>query len=567
MARSGYDNGDAFIKALSSFWTTVYQDRALLTKFTSGYGELFSDAYFNFLESILSTSIEDVPVFNRKKWYFLAFKESENLADAKLIYTKDGISYGPQPEGAVFSPGNTFQYGGNFNSDTLFRWVLPREIVDVDRFLMNRIHSPSLVMTKGQEFIIEEFEGQKVITFASNPFEDPRIPVREIKLQTGGVQDREFGLWALNTHWDYELVWENYGKLVGFYRENSEEYKTFVSAIWDLFVGGPNFKNVEAGINAVLGLPIARDTEVIREIIDDGTNNNIVTDLNIYTIDNSIPLRSDFFSATGSLIPGIQLTSFEPLTDVVIIKDSVSDPQWWRDVNPMIIPKNLIYENVDFFLPDNIVVYADMVIGREWGIPATETAPNEYLETLGLRIGEWQIGDDGPGVPLSFKFDYKDYIMENFFKENLFFLSISPSVTQLQNFQRQVVKIIFDAIPSYTTFINYTFLDTITDDYEAEANLTGASFAPGGASEIGFDGVERIKGHNNESQVLDVGTGIPLTEDAFDDSTAGYDSSLNAGYQDGYQGFPFIGYMVIGGFTVGTVGFQEGLLVRSICGN
>ena len=547
MARSGYDNGDIFIKALSSFWSVVYQDRALLNKFMSGYGELFSDAYFNFLESILSTSIEDIPVFNKKKWYFLSLKESENLADAKLIYTKEGIRYGPQPDNSLFSSNTTFHYGGNFNSETLFRWTLPRNIVDTDRFLMNRIHSPSLVMTKNQEFIIEEFEGQKVITFKDNPFEDTRIPKRNIQDSLGKTVDREFGLWALNTFWDYELVWETYGKLVNFYRPNSEEYKIFVRAIWDLFVGGPNFKNVEAGVNAVLGLPITRDTETIKEIIDDGTNNVIRTDLNIYKVDKSIPLRSDFFSTEGNLIPD----TFEPLTEVISVKDSVSDPQWWNDIDPFIIPKNLIYENVDFFIPDNVIFYADMVIGKEYGPPAGVDTPNEYLKTIGLRIGEWVIGQEDSSTPLSYKLDYKNYIMENFFKENLFFLSISPSVTQLQNFDRQVVQVI----------------DTIIDDYTVDPNTTGASFSPGGSTEVGFDGVERIKGHNNEVQVLDIGTGIPLTDDTLDKDTAGYDSSLNAGFEDGFQGFPFLGYVVIGDFTIGTISFQGGLLVRSVCGN
>jgi hypothetical protein len=434
---------------------------------------------------------------------------------------------------------------------------------------MNRIYSPSLVMAKNTEFVIEEFEGKKVITFAKDPFKDSRIAQREIRSTSGEVVDKEVGLWALNTFWDYELVWNNYGKLIGFYKPNSEDYKTFVRAIWDLFVGGPVFKNVEAGINAVLGLPITRDRETIQSIVDDGTVNNIVTDLNIYTLDNSIPLKEDFFSSEGKLRPGITLDPFEPLTDVVVIKDSVSDPQWWQDVNPLVLPPNLLYDNVEFFIPDNILVYADMIIGNEFGLPADVDAPNEFLRTLGLRIGEWVLGEDTPGIPLSYKFDYKNYIMENFFSNNLFFLSISPSVTQLSSFDSQVVQVILDSIPSYTTFLNYTFLDTIIDEYTADPNLTGTGFASTGpfTSEIGFDGIERIAGQNSEVQVISVGAGVVISDEADDTDSLGYDSSTTLGYEDGFYGFPFVGFMTIGSFTIATLGFQDSLLVRSVCGN
>jgi hypothetical protein len=570
MANLGYDNGSNFIKALSSFWTVVYRDRDLLNKFMSGYGELFSDAYFNFLETVLSSKIEDIPVFNKKKWFFLTLLESENLADSRIIYSSEGIDYGRQPEDALFNPGGFSKYGGTFNADSLYRWKLPREVVDIDRFLMNRIHSPSTVLTKGTDFIIEEFEGVKVITFSKNPFEDKTLAKREIRSTQGVVTDTEVGIWALNSYWDYELVWNNYGKLINFYRPNSTEYRTFVQAIWDLFVGGPSYTNLEAGVNAVLGLPISRDNETISEIVDDGTDYNIITDLNVYKVNNSVSLRSDFFSNLGLLKPNITLKPFEPLTEVIELKDSISHPQWWEGVDPLVIPRNLLHDDVSFYLPPGIKVYADTVIGNTFGLPSVHKAPNQFLQTLGLRVGEWVIGEDSPGVPLSYSFDYKNYIMENFFKENLFFLSISPSVALLPSFQRQVVNIIFEAIPAYTTFINYTFLETFLNDFpvaQADQYLLESSTFPL-TEEVGFDGKSRIKGHNSPEEVMTVGNGVPLSEEADSSTSIGYDSSTTLGYTLGYYGYPYLGKSVtIGSFGIGNAGFQSGILVRSICGN
>jgi len=560
--RLGFDNGDTFYKALSDFWTVVYGDKALYRKFTSGYGELFSDAYFGFLETVLGVSVKDIPVFDKKKWFFLTFLESENLAISDLVYDQEGITYGPQSQDGDFTPGKTFKYGGAFSSETLFRWKLPGDMVTVDKFLMNRIHSPSLVMSKDVEFKVDATD--RVITFKSNPFEDSRIPVRIIRDQLGGVADREIGFWALNSFWDYEYVWKNFGNMIGFFQPSSEDYKTFVNAIWQLFAGGPSFKNIEAGINAVLGVPISRDAETIQEIFEDAGNNIIVTDLNNYTIPGTIPLRGDFFSVDGLLLPEITLKPFEPLTDVISIKDSVSHPGWWREVSPLIIPQNLIRDEVDFLVPADVLIYADTQIGALWNLPEEYSTPNEGLRTLGMRVGEFVIGEDSPGVPLSTRLDYKDYVMNTYFKDNLFFLAISPTVTLLPNFKKQVVEILNDAIPAYTTFLNYTFLDALSDVYAIE-NTDVVTFV--GTSYVAFDGVTRIEGHNSEAEVIDIGLGVPLIESASPVDFVGYDPAVTMGYDEGYHGFPFTGFVIIGGFTIGTFGFNSGILVRSTCGS
>lgn len=558
----GFDNGDAFYKALSDFWTVVYRDKALYRRFTSAYGELFSDAYFRFLESILGVSVKEIPVFDKKKWFFLTFRESENFAVAPLTYQEEGVVYGPQPEGALFTPGKVFKYGGSFSSDELFRWQLPEKMVTVDKFLMNRIHSPSLVMSKGVEFVIDD--DQRTITFSSDPFNDPRIPVRTIRDRSGNFVDREVGFWALNSFWDYDYVWKNFGNMIGFFQPSSEDYKTFVNAIWQLFIGGPSFKNIEAGVNAVLGVPISRDVETIQEIFEDAGNNIIITNLNNYSIPSAIPLRRDFFSVDGLLLPEINLEPFEPLTSVITMKDSVSDPGWWREVEPLIIPRNLIREDVDFLIPSGVLLYADTQVGSMWSLPQEFDAPNEEIRTIGLRIGEFVIGEESPGVPSSTQVDYKDYIMNTYFKDNLFFLSISPTATLLPNFKKQVVTILNDAIPAYTTFLNYTFLDALTEVYTAEDTDNVMYVA---TSSTGFDGVERIEGHNSGSEVIDIGIGVPLSEVAEPVGMVGYDPATTLGYEEGYHGMPFIGSILIGGFTIGTFGFNNGLLVRSTCGS
>lgn len=515
----GYNYGKVFFRALSDFWTVVYKDTELLRKFMDGYGELFSQAYFNFIETILGTSIEQIPVFSRRKWYFLEFLESENLATGFLEYGQ-GAVYGPQPTNTIFdNPGGTFLYGDTATQAGLFKFKLPEPMVNISRYIMNRIHAPSMMLVKDHDFIIDDSDHS--IIFQFDPFATDLIATRDIRDENGNVIDRAIGMWALNSDWDFEYVFRNYGSLIDFYKPNSESYKLFVRAIWDLFVNGPNIMNVKAGVNAVLGMPISRDFETIETIINKDGKNIIVTDKNSFEVDDDIPLRADFFDGMGNLRPDVELEPFEPLTDTVFIRDSVSDPFWWRDIDPLVIPWNFTAkvlatdEQRDFFLPD-IDILGEVVIGATWGLPEEFRPINDYFRTMGMRVGDFIIGTDtlpnGLSVPVTIKFNFKDFVMENFFSHNLFLMQISSDVVERTEFSQQIIRIIQQALPVYVTFLNITELPQLVDEYELFDEVS-TPFIDAGVY-TAFDGLDRARqGNNSDYEQLDVGKGIELDDE------------------------------------------------------
>jgi len=597
MKNLSYNNGEEFINFLSDFWVIVFQDEALMQRFSSAYGEIFGDAYFDFLELVLSVSIEKIKPFNRRKWHFLSFKQSENLGEAKLIYDNEGILYGPQfPPDSEFTVLKEFDYDGRFSTEIVYRYVLPENMVDIDKFLCNRIHQPSLVLIKDKDFTVKD----RIIRFTVNPFENDLIAKREIRSVAGQVTDREIGIWSLNSFWDYDSIFKRYGKLIKFYRKNGEVYKTFINALWALFYDGPNFKNLVAAINSLIGATISRDNEEIRSISVFPTETILLTNKNKYSIDPAAPIRADFFDANGNLKPNIQLEKFEALTDSVSIKDYVNSPKWWNKVDPLLLPNYLLGGNKSFFLPD-IDILAVFRLGETWGLPlefevpdladiktgiilgegtlgnvtlgpAEEIANNSWRE-IGVRLGGVVLGEQAPGIPYSNIFNFKDYVMDNFFKENLFFMQITPTVSQFKNFQRQIIDIILEAIPARSIFINYTFLETFEDDFaledvaEQDYNTGIGSLDGVLGSGILFDGKTREIQHNNDSAILELGFGIPLTEEAATSESIGYDEAMQLGYETGYNGYPYLGNGQLLGQFLGTFGFQPGgLLVRSICG-
>lgn len=87
------------------------------------------------------------------------------------------------------------------------------------------------------------------------------------KLQYRGVQatenvstlEQEMAFWAPDTLIDKYHLYNTYGYLIGRFAQSSEEYRSLIRGVFQLFMLGPTLERFESAINTVAGLDVIRD--------------------------------------------------------------------------------------------------------------------------------------------------------------------------------------------------------------------------------------------------------------------------------------------------------------------
>ena len=457
----GYTFGRIMMENLSSFWTRVFQDPDVIQAEVSGTAESLAQSYFNLLELILSKSVHDIPVFHREKWTLLLFNESDrNRNAASLLRYGGGAVYGPQPPTTSTVVDFTYPYGGYFEGATS-SFALPEGMVNIESYVMNRIHEPSLVMTAGQDFFVQN----GVIFFKANPFENELIPKRDIQDETGEVVDRQIAIWALNSDHDYQFLYENYGSIIGCYFDSSENYKQFLQAVFRLFTVGPRIKFLLSTLNALLGLSVIKEpteTFVRYQVLEDGTQ-QVVTDKNLYDFKPAVVIRQD-------LEAGTVLSAFDHLTEAIEIADNVSVPGWWKNYAFLPIPEEIVsWEHFS-----SIKIFNEFAtIPVEWGGTVAIKAIGEmtperkaFYENFPLIWGGGATWGQG-----SFSFQPLDLLFQLFWKYNLFLLFIHLDQVPRGKLTSKISDLLQESLPAYVHYVNI-LEEELDDSYNLETETT-----------------------------------------------------------------------------------------------
>jgi len=337
----GFTTGYQTLRSLGTFWWRWFTESTALEQLYDAQGVLHFQSYINMLETVANLAGEQIPVFHEEYWYFLTLRESDMNSSST-----NPLEYG---DGTVYEAGATHVYGGRGDA-TNFAFPMPAGINDIPS-LHNRIIGPSLSLVNGQDYTLDVEDG--VITFVTNPFEEANIPIRTILNVDGTTSDREIGLWALSSKWDWEQIWYRLGYVLGIKLESSAFYRDFVNAVWTTLVQQPHVKYVQAALSAATGIPFALDVETVTDVGTDGVHNIISTNKNVYAVKNTSTVLvsvGDDLEVGDNLVNSLQLV--EP-----------TDSSTWSNIAQMVLNNSLLHTHTGPVVIENVelpVTYAGL---------------------------------------------------------------------------------------------------------------------------------------------------------------------------------------------------------------
>ncbi len=110
--------------------------------------------------------------------------------------------------------------------------------------LRDLVDDPTQVLIEGVDYVVQ---GGLLAS---------RVAFRVSSL--GPEADRRRQMWAEVTQVNRETPYRNFGVLIDFFRENSEEYKLALQGLWYTFWTGSTPGNLQRGMHILLGLPFAK---------------------------------------------------------------------------------------------------------------------------------------------------------------------------------------------------------------------------------------------------------------------------------------------------------------------
>lgn len=291
---SDFDRPKKLMQLLGSFWTNVFGQDKLVEDLAHGVAQLEAQTHISLLELAAAVSRFETPVFHRENWHLLTLNESDmNAGEASFL------KYG---DAAVYSPTTPNRYGVP-QLQRFYGFDLETGLVDIP-VLFNRITDPSLTLTRGIDYLMED----QAILFRENPFNNDLIPKRDV-YSNGEVVDRQIGLWIFRGKFDLDTVFEQWGYVLQLRFESSQNYLDMLNAVFDALVEGTVARHVQKAFEAIVDVKlVVGDEEVVEEIIDEGDRQLVITDKHVYSYSSA---------ATVLVAEGDTVHKGDPLTDVL----------------------------------------------------------------------------------------------------------------------------------------------------------------------------------------------------------------------------------------------------------
>jgi hypothetical protein len=305
-------DGSLFLNFLSDFWTTVWQDKQLLSAAIGAQTELLYRMYLQAVRAAAPDFIDSLSLFQEDFWNLITFEEGTLEARA-----------GNEP----------------------YKYALAARYEAIP-FLYNKMFNPTLVLREGVHYELEQAPaGQDAgeeaeytrIVFAEDPFLNTAYPISQVG------QSKAILFFAPKVLVDADDLEQRFGDLVKIVKPSSEQYRQLIKGAMSLYARGPILFLVNAGLNLAAGYPVARENDRIIGITRTVTHHVIRT---VKNLEYRIPIAAELIVDVDS-----EIRVMETFIKDIRVMDYISEPEWWKGG-----PTNTVAdERVVNYLPESLV--------------------------------------------------------------------------------------------------------------------------------------------------------------------------------------------------------------------
>jgi hypothetical protein len=260
------DRPEALAPVLGSFWTDDYAGRAQVIALSRATLRPYRQSRDDLANTTACLTPGTTPVFRIDRWRQVRILES-----------------------TLFSTPATFgsTSAGAFGSGLLFGFAPvtvgpsnPTELVGAP-YLLDRPLFAGRALVRDLDYAIDD---KGMITFAVNPFLDPKLVPTPVYNTQGLAIDRALDLWAFRAARDLADLYVQHGYVLGIRQPSSCAYRDLLVAVRAAIVAGGTAQTLAKVLSAICGTPLAKTNETVLTVTSDSRGPLVITDQTVYRL-------------------------------------------------------------------------------------------------------------------------------------------------------------------------------------------------------------------------------------------------------------------------------------------
>lgn len=255
-------------ETLSDFWTLL-DDAEVIDQLWRGYVFTINNLYYQLYQLNLSKSIQTIPYQWLSDWELFVLDESTAIENTPPKYIEYPYAF-KLPYGVKNvtllreSPRETVElpYFTALTPDNVL--ILPD---GTSRYLGDYMYYPEDVVLNGDYMLFPT--GITVDTLKFNPNVDFIVDEETLTIH---FKDKPYdNLWSNLAIRDLEMIYDNFGCLLKYYKPDSYKYLREVQGLWYAYWNGSTIANIEIGVNILRDLPFVLEDGVVERVSNTST--------------------------------------------------------------------------------------------------------------------------------------------------------------------------------------------------------------------------------------------------------------------------------------------------------